>query len=53
MKGAFDSLQEAPSDGAEILIKDNGCGIPKDIFEKIFDPFFDKKLCIGVGLWSL
>ena len=24
MKGAFDSLQLAPSDGAEILIKDNG-----------------------------
>ena len=55
MKGAFDSLQLAPSDGAEILIKDNGSGIPKEIFEKIFDPFFTTKNSesgSGFGLYN-
>ena len=43
MKGAFDSLKEAPNDGAEILIKDNGTGMSPEIFDKIFDPFFTTK----------
>jgi PAS domain S-box-containing protein len=30
-------------DGVEILVSDNGCGIPPEIQEKIFDPFFTTK----------
>lgn len=35
----------------EIKIKDNGCGIPKDILHKIYDPFFTtKRAGEGTGL---
>ncbi len=27
----------------QIIVKDNGCGIPKDILDKIFQPFFTTK----------
>jgi len=30
-------------DVAEIRIKDNGCGIPEGVREKIFQPFFTTK----------
>ena len=55
MKGAFDSLKEAPNDGAEILIKDNGTGMSPEIFDKIFDPFFTTKNSAsgsGFGLYN-
>jgi two-component system NtrC family sensor kinase len=34
----------------EIIISDNGCGIPKADLEKIFDPFFTTKQQKGTGL---
>jgi two-component system NtrC family sensor kinase len=37
-------------DFAEITISDNGCGIPKDNLDKIFDPFFSTKGQKGTGL---
>lgn len=55
MKGAFNSLEKAPTDGAEILIKDNGVGMPSEIFDKIFDPFFTTKNSAsgsGFGLYN-
>jgi len=36
--------------GVEIKIRDNGCGISKEIIKKIFDPFFTTKNEKGTGL---
>jgi len=36
---------------AHIVIRDNGCGIPADIVDRIFDPFFStKQLGSGLGM---
>lgn len=38
----------------EILVRDNGCGIPSDVMEKIFEPYFTTKqhdMGTGLGLW--
>ena len=40
-------------DNAEIRIRDNGTGMPKDVAEKVFQPFFTTKLAgegTGLGL---
>jgi signal transduction histidine kinase len=38
-------------DGVSILISDNGCGIPKELGDRIFDPFLTtKKVGEGTGL---
>lgn len=47
--------KQAPKDGAEIIISDNGSGIPVDIQDKIFDPFFTTKSSdagSGFGLYN-
>jgi signal transduction histidine kinase len=37
--------------GVEIMISDNGCGIPKELGDRIFDPFLTtKKVGEGTGL---
>jgi PAS domain S-box-containing protein len=38
----------AGAEGVEVVIEDNGCGIPKENLERIFDPFFTTKE-IGKG----
>lgn len=42
--------EEGPKEYLEIKVKDNGCGIPKEIISKIFDPFFTTKGQKGTGL---
>jgi Signal transduction histidine kinase len=45
------SEEDVPNRKAKISIKDNGCGIPKEIQKKIFDPFFTtKEQGSGLGL---
>lgn len=40
-------------DGARVMVKDSGRGIPDEHLEKIFEPFFTTKgnLGTGIGLW--
>ena len=33
---------------AEVIVSDNGCGIPQDMVQKVFDPFFTTKT-VGQG----
>ena len=43
--------EDVPKPKTKISIKDNGCGIPKEIQKKIFDPFFTtKEQGSGLGL---
>jgi PAS domain S-box-containing protein len=54
--GADDLIRiaaEARGDRIAIRIEDNGCGIPEELAERIFDPFFSTKpeIGTGIGLW--
>jgi signal transduction histidine kinase len=47
------STQKGQDGWAEVLVADNGCGIPKENLEKIFEPFFTTKPAgqgTGLGL---
>jgi signal transduction histidine kinase len=49
--GVIDIRTRCVENLVEIVIKDNGCGIPPDIKSKIFDPFFTtKEVGNGTGL---
>ena len=40
----------APSEWVQLIVADNGVGIPEDIIAKVFDPFFTTKGDSGSGL---
>jgi signal transduction histidine kinase len=42
--------EDADRYGVLIIVQDNGCGIPPEIQDKIFDPFFSTKGTKGSGL---
>ncbi|KPA10957.1 response regulator receiver sensor signal transduction histidine kinase [Candidatus Magnetomorum sp. HK-1] len=49
--GKIDIIAETVSDQIQVLIQDNGPGIPETIADKIFDPFFTTKgKARGTGL---
>lgn len=49
--GVIDIRTRCVENLVEIVVKDNGCGIPSDIKPKIFDPFFTtKEVGNGTGL---
>jgi len=39
--------EELSADQIELVVEDNGCGIPKKNFSKVFDPFFTTKFGQG------
>lgn len=46
--GRIQITSRCASDHIEILVEDNGCGIPQELQQKIFEPFFTTK-AIGRG----
>ena len=49
--GVIDIRTRCIENQVEIMIKDNGCGIPTEIRHKIYDPFFTtKEVGNGTGL---
>ncbi|MEJ2587975.1 MAG: ATP-binding protein [Deltaproteobacteria bacterium] len=40
---AISSRKDAASGRAEVMVRDEGCGIPKNYLDNIFDPFFTTK----------
>ncbi len=55
MKGTNGDKKIAPSEGAELALSDDGKGIPKDLWEKLFDPFITTKASSsgsGFGLYN-
>ncbi|OGX53043.1 MAG: hypothetical protein A2460_06540 [Omnitrophica WOR_2 bacterium RIFOXYC2_FULL_43_9] len=50
-KGTINLSTREDQNNLFVIIKDNGCGIPKEVLPKIFDPFFStKKKGSGLGL---
>jgi len=48
-EGVIEIKAEKKDDMVRIAIKDNGCGIKKEVLDKIFEPFFTTKIQ-GTGL---
>ena len=45
------STRRADTGEVEVEVRDNGCGLPKDSEDKVFEPFFStKRDGIGMGL---
>jgi two-component system NtrC family sensor kinase len=40
------------SDTITMIVQDNGCGIPEDIRQNIFDPFFNQRRRQGRRAWT-
>ena len=47
IKDAFIKIEAVEN---RLIVRDNGGGVPKDIIEKIFDPYFSTKTLNGTGL---
>ena len=50
---AIKSKFSSENDSVEITIEDSGCGIPKEVIDRIYDPFFttkEQKRGTGLGL---
>ena len=43
-------IEESLPDNVKIIISDNGCGIPEQDLERIFEPFYSTKRSKGTGL---
>ncbi|WP_372802816.1 sensor histidine kinase [Paracoccus seriniphilus] len=48
--GQLQLVVQNASQGVEIIVEDNGTGIPPDTLRRIFDPFFTTKHAVGTGL---
>jgi signal transduction histidine kinase len=45
------AARRAGAEGVEVILRDTGPGIPPEIYEQIFNPFFTtKKMGVGLGL---
>ncbi|TKB12371.1 nitrogen regulation protein NR(II) [Desulforhopalus sp. IMCC35007] len=47
------STRKTAGEGVELIVEDNGCGIPADHLDKLFEPFFTTKRVgqgVGIGL---
>lgn len=49
-KGTINLSTREDHNNVYVTLKDNGCGIPKEVLPKIFDPFFSTKKGSGLGL---
>ncbi len=38
------------TDAVQLIVRDNGCGIPAPLLDHIFEPFFTTKKNVGTGL---
>ena len=53
--GHIEITMERHGDIAEVRVSDNGCGIPSEVTERVFDPYFTTKEeghGTGIGLYS-
>jgi signal transduction histidine kinase len=51
VNGRIDISTEVTEDQVQILVRDNGCGIPEDVRDNVFKPFFTtKNTGTGLGL---
>jgi len=51
IKGHIDLIVEEKEDSIQLIVKDDGCGIPEELNNRIFEPFFTTKpVGTGTGL---